>query len=83
MEQAAQLKESKMEQAAQLKEQAVQLDKQEKALSKLQLDIEKIKAASETLGKVGALVVAVLGIVIPLFGDAIKDALNKGIGLLL
>lgn len=61
-------------------EEAQRWDRQEKALSKLQLEIEKSKAASETLAKVGAVVVAVSGIVIPLFGDAIKDAL-KGIGL--
>lgn len=62
------------------KEQTQQLNEIKKELDELQFEIEKSKAASETLAKVGAFVVAVSGIVIPLFGDAIKDAF-KGIGL--
>lgn len=49
-------------------------------MSKLQLEVERFRAALETLAKVGAFIVAVSGIVIPLLGDSVKDVL-KGIGL--
>jgi DNA-binding protein H-NS len=54
-EAAQQLREFKREAAQQLsefqQEEAQRLDRQEKALSKLQLEIEKSKTASETLAK--------------------------------
>jgi hypothetical protein len=68
-EQVEQLKEQGQQQGQQLKELAQRLEK-------LQVETQNSRAAWETYGKVGAALLAVAGILIPLFGDELKRVIR-------